>query len=127
VIWAADIPDETVWYLWREERVWGILLWLLILLQFVLPFFAMLSERVRYGRRPLMVIAATTLGLRLVEAWWLALPSTHAECIMLALNVPTLALMVGSLWFKSFAPMARRRPLGPAVNPRPDRRYPHAA
>ena len=58
---------------------------LLILLQFVLPFFAMLSERLRYG------------------------PS-----IMLALNVPTLALMIGWLWFKSFALMAWR-PLGPAV------------
>jgi len=33
---------------------------------------------------------------------------------MLALNVPTLALMIGWLWFKSFALMARR-PLGPAV------------
>ena len=114
VIWAADIPEEAVWYLRREERVWGILMWVLILLQFVLPFFAMLSERVRYGRRPLMVIAATTLALRLVEACWLALPSTHADGLMLALDVAALAVIVGWLWCKSFALMERRT-LGPAA------------
>jgi hypothetical protein len=92
------------------------LLWLLILLQFVLPFFAMLSERVRYGRRPLMVIATTTLGLRLVEALLAGAPEHPRRRHHARPQRPDACPhdRIAVLWFKSFALMARR-PLGPAV------------
>src|SRR5262249_54951863 len=46
IIWAGNIPREVEWYLRREEGVWFYVLWGLFLLQFVVPFFAMLLDRV---------------------------------------------------------------------------------
>jgi hypothetical protein len=108
VIWSGDIPDELVWYLHRSSDGWGVVLTALVLLQFVIPFFAMLSERVRYGRGPLLVIAGGTLALRFVEAFWLVLPSTSAGGPVLVLTIPATVMAIGGVWLLAFAEMLRR-------------------
>jgi hypothetical protein len=108
VIWSGDIPDEVVWYLRRSSDGWGVVLTLLVLLQFVIPFFAMLSERVRYGRGPLLVIAGATLVLRFVEAFWLVLPSVSVAGPVLLLTVPATVLAIGGVVMLAFGEMLRR-------------------
>ena len=102
VIWAGNIPNEVSWYLARASGAWGGVLWALVLLQFVLPFFALLSERVRYGRRPLLVVAGATLALRFVESFWLVLPGTPAGGPVLLLAVPAAVLAAGAAWLLAF-------------------------
>jgi hypothetical protein len=68
IIWAGNVPDEVTWYAVRSEGIWGFALWLLFLGQFILPFFALLSERVRASTRALIAIAAVTLALRYLES-----------------------------------------------------------
>ena len=116
VIWAADIPEEVTWYLRRASGGWAVVLWGLVLLQFVLPFFALLSGRVRYGQRPLLLLCGATLGLRFVEAFWLVLPSTHAEGWVLMLDIPAVTLGIGAAWTYAFARASWRsiNPTAPA-------------
>ena len=108
VIWSGDIPDEAIWYLRRSSDGWGVVLTLLVMLQFVIPFFAMLSQRVRYERGPLLVIAAATLVLRFVEAFWLVLPSVSVAGPVLLLAVPATVLAVGGVLMLAFGEMQRR-------------------
>jgi hypothetical protein len=91
------------------------MLWGLILLQLVLPFFALLSERVRYGRRPLILIAAITLALRPVEACLLVLPGTKTDGAMLALDVPSLTIALGALWWLAMSVVHPRADAASAV------------
>jgi len=102
VIWAADIPSEVTWYLRRVSGGWAVVLWGLMLAQFVAPFFALLSERVRYGQRPLLLLCGATLALRLVEAFWLVLPSTQAGGWPLLLDIPAITLAVAAAWSYAF-------------------------
>jgi hypothetical protein len=102
VIWAADVPDEVTWYLRRARGGWAVVLWGLMLGQFVLPFFALLSQRVRYGQRPLLLLCGATLALRLGEAFWLVLPSTHAGGWVLLLHIPAATLVVAAAWSYAF-------------------------
>jgi hypothetical protein len=108
VIWSGNIPDEVVWYLRRSSGGWGVVFTLLVLLQFIFPFFAMLSERVRYGRGPLLVIAGATLVLRFVEAFWLVLPSVSVAGPVLLLTVPATVLAIGGVLMLAFGEMLRR-------------------
>jgi hypothetical protein len=89
-------------------------LWGLIFLQFVCPFFALLLERVRNGSRPLLVIACGTLGLRFVESCLLVLPSAQASGSVLWLAIPaSAAATIGLLGFSlqvTLAAMARSAP-----------------
>jgi hypothetical protein len=116
VIWAADIPDEVTWYLRRASGGWAVVLWGLVLLQFVLPFFALLSERIRYGERPLWLLCGATLAMRLVEAFWLVLPSTRAGGWVLMLDIPAVTLGVAAVWTYAFARVSWRSisPTAPA-------------
>jgi hypothetical protein len=108
IIWAGNIPEEVTWYESREQGVWGALFWFLIAAQFLLPFFALLSARVRNGRRALLSLAVATLVLRFVEAAVLALPERSEGLHGLWLSVPAAMLLVGALWWLVFAAIDRR-------------------
>jgi len=90
IIWAGNIPDEVSWYVVRSGGGWGIVLWVLFLGQFTLPFFALLSARVRASTRALIALSAATLVLRYVEAAVLILPPLElpagpvAACLLVA-------------------------------------------
>jgi hypothetical protein len=107
IIWSANIPEETIWYVRRESGGWGVVLWGLIALQFILPFFAMLSERVRNERGPLLAVTALTLALRFVEALLLAAPGTVTDGALLLLAYPAAILVTGALWWMGFAAALR--------------------
>jgi hypothetical protein len=106
VVWSADIPAETIWYMRRAQGGWAVVLGLLAVLQLVLPFFAMLSGRVRARPRPLLAIAAATLALRVPEAWWLVLPGREVGLLFLA--APATLMLTGGLWWMSFRFVAQR-------------------
>jgi hypothetical protein len=102
IIWSGNIPEEVVWYVRRESGGWGVALSALLTLQFILPFFAMLSEGVRTARGPLLIIAAMTLALRLVESYLLVLPGTDLSGPGVWLAIPATILLCGAIWWGAF-------------------------
>jgi hypothetical protein len=54
------------------------------------------------------VIAAGTLALRFVEAFWLVLPSTPAGGPVLVLTIPATVMAIGGVWLLAFVEMLRR-------------------
>lgn len=102
IIWSGNIPDEVVWYLNREAGVWSVMLWALITLQFILPFFAMLSSSVRNQRMSLLALAALTLGLRFLEALVMAAPGNDVDDAILLLSFPAAILGIGGIWLITF-------------------------
>lgn len=97
IVWSGNLPDEMKWYLERLDSGWGVSLWALYILQFVLPFMALLSERVRARRNPLLAIAALTMALRFLETIVLLVPSAAVQPWLLLLDLPAAILLVGSL------------------------------
>src|SRR3954470_11349588 len=97
IIWSGDIPEEVSWYLRRLSDGWAWLLWGFILVQFVIPFFALLSEQVRRGARPMAAVASLTLTLRLVESILLVIPSAEVAGRLWLVATAACALLIGSL------------------------------
>ena len=98
----------------RSTGAWAFVLWGLVFLQFVIPFFAMLSARVRSRPIPLLVIAGGTLALRFVESFLLTLPAADAGGAILWLAIPaamaaTIGVLGSSLQFM-LARMERSAP-----------------
>jgi hypothetical protein len=108
VIWSADLPAEVVWYLQRESGVWGVAFWSLIGLQFIAPFFALLSQNVRQTRQPLFAIAAITLMLRPLEAAVLTLPGSLHGGWVAGLGLVAAMLALGAAWWVAFAAVLMR-------------------
>ncbi len=120
VIWAGDLPDEVVWYLKRSSNGWQFVLAFVAIGQFVFPFFALLSERVRSNRRWLLALCGLTLLMRCWEAAILILPAAfHIAPLAVALILPASLTFVGVIlwwWFaialsndlSLFRPVGRR-------------------
>jgi hypothetical protein len=91
IVWAGNLPEEQVWYLQRATGFWGMVMWLLAIAQFVGPFFALLSERVRSSTRVLLWIAGVSLAMRFAEAALLVLPPLGLPPIALTICIPAAA------------------------------------
>jgi hypothetical protein len=96
IIWSGNLPDEMIWYVERLKGPWGVLLWALFILQFFVPFFALLPAWLRYDRRNLLWIALATLTLRYLEAVILILPPLHVGKLVLLLDLPAALLLIAS-------------------------------
>ena len=96
IIWSGNLPAEMIWYVERLKGPWGFLLWALFILQFIVPFFALLPARLRYDTRNLMRIAVATLALRYLEAVIFILPPQHVSGLVLVLYLPAALLLITS-------------------------------
>jgi hypothetical protein len=96
IIWAGNIPDEVVWYATRSQGGWAIALWVLFVGQFIVPFFVLLSARVRASTRALIAIAAATLALRYLESTVLILPPLDLAPAAVAFGLAAAIVATGS-------------------------------
>jgi hypothetical protein len=101
VIWSANIPDEVTWYLKRSADGWQFLLIGLALGQLIVPFFALLNERIRADRRWLLWLCGLTLVMRCCEAAILIVPPLpDVRLFLMALMLPpAFAFICGTLWW----------------------------
>jgi hypothetical protein len=107
VIWAGNIPAEAGWYIERGRNDWGALAWLLYGAQ---GLAALLSPKVRNSNSAMIVLAALTLLMRLVEQAWLVLPGLPAIGWPVApLIVAASLAMIGFGWAGALALERRER------------------
>lgn len=77
LIWYANIPEETVWYLDRWEGTWRWMSLTLLFGHFALPFLAMLTRAAKRNMIVIGVTAAWILLMRWVDIYWLVFPGLH--------------------------------------------------
>jgi hypothetical protein len=75
IIWNGDLPREVVWYVHRSTPVWRTVIIAVAILHVALPFFALLSRRVKQSAEPLAIVAALLLCAQLLYDAWMILPS----------------------------------------------------
>ncbi|WP_404925277.1 hypothetical protein [Mesorhizobium sp. ORM16] len=102
VVWGGDLPDEIHWYVIRGRNGWQYLLWLLIALQFALPFAGFLNRSVKRSRVGLIGLGAFLLAGHFADVAWRVRPALSA--LGAGVSWPDLAAMVGAggIWFGCF-------------------------
>lgn len=76
IVWQSDLPDEAPWYIVRSSHGWGTVAAVVAAGHFLLPFFALMSPRLRRSRRGIAAIAALLIAMEVLRAWWLVLPAS---------------------------------------------------
>jgi len=122
IIWIADIPEEAGWYLPRVSGGWR---WVAVALfagQFALPFFALLSWRLKRTPVALAAVGGWLVLAHCLDLYWLVLPALHpvrpvVHWLDLAafLGVGGAALAFGSWRFGAHAPAPTGDPDWPAA------------
>ena len=75
LIWYANIPIETAWFIPRQLGAWTYVSWLLIAGHFALPFVMLVTRWTKRWRGSLAMIASWMVLMFLVDIYWLVMPS----------------------------------------------------
>ena len=77
LIWYANMPEETFWYLQRWEGSWRTLSIILPIAHFGLPFVALIPQAAKRSGNWLLMMAFYMLLMRYMDLYWIAMP-THS-------------------------------------------------
>lgn len=79
LVWIANIPEEAPWYGLRMFGAWRPMSIAIFFLNFVLPFFTLLSRKLKEQPRLLAVAAVYLLLMHAVDLYWLIWPAFSGE------------------------------------------------
>lgn len=121
IIWSADLPLESIWYLKRVEGGW--LFWAnaVALLHFVLPFVVLLSPDVRSSPRQLARVSACVLVVHFIGVFWTLAPAFGEGQWGTWILAWPVWIGLGGVWLGLFSWQLGRHPLLPANDPAAER------
>jgi hypothetical protein len=127
IIWGGNLSEEIPWYIRRMQGIWGRVGLLLVLLNFVLPFFLLLFRNVKRRKRSLLIVAALVLLMRLADMYWMVLPAFGGGNAPLTWMNVVLPMGMGAIWLSYFIWQLQRMPILPVHDPRMEGAAEHAA
>ena len=95
LIWYGNLPEETVWYKYRQTGQWTAVSLLLLFGHFVVPFLAMMSRHPKRRRISLAIASVWLLLMHWVDMIWLVFPHVHAYKGRVPFGIPEIASFVG--------------------------------
>jgi len=113
IMWSANLPEEIVYYVKRNQGGWQYLSAALTVLQFFLPFLLLLSSRVKRYAGLLLKVMVFILVMRVVDLFWIIQPAFGHETLRVHWLDITLLAGIGGLWLAWFAQQVCSAPLLP--------------
>ena len=92
LMWYANIPEETLFYLHRQEHGWGWVGLALVFGHFLLPFLVLLSRGPKRRKGVLAAAAGWLLAMHWLDLYWFILPVAREHA---AANWASLAVTLG--------------------------------
>lgn len=116
VIWSGNLPEESSWYLRRNQGGWQWVIIVLIVFHFALPFLLLLSRAVKRQTPILGAIAAVIIFMRLVDVFWYTAPAFRPGRFSMHWMDISAAIGIGGIWMAVFFWRLNQRPLLPLGN-----------
>lgn len=116
LIWYANLPEETGWFMMRGNGGWMIMSMILIVVHFVVPYAVLLSQPAKKDPRKLKFSAIWILAAHLLDCYWLVMPSVRAEAgiasLILQFAFPVAAVGLAIVVFANKAKKYNLVPIG---------------
>ncbi|HOX24697.1 MAG TPA: quinol:cytochrome C oxidoreductase [Candidatus Krumholzibacteria bacterium] len=116
--WYSNIPEETAWYLVRQQSGWQRLGLLLVVGAFLLPFAGLISRFAKRSRPLLVFWAVWIIVLQWFNLYWVAMPVFSPDHVPLGPVDLSCFLAVGGFWIASVSRLAAADRLVPVGDPR---------
>lgn len=75
LIWYANIPEETEFYLIRAQNGWTAISVLLIFGKFIVPFLALLPRSWKRNEGHLIMVCVWVMAMQFIDVFWLVSPN----------------------------------------------------
>lgn len=120
LIWYANLPEETFWFMMRWENGWQYFSVALILLRFAVPYLVLLPQDAKMDPKRLKFSAIWLLVAHFADLVWLVLP-THTKTLSFAwFDIGYPAVLVGIVIVLLSIMVKRRNPV-PVGDPKLER------
>jgi hypothetical protein len=118
IIWSGNLPEEIPWYISRLRGGWGWVALTLVVFHFAVPFVLLLMRGVKRRSERLFRVCILLIVIRLVDVYWITVPSFHGQQISIHWMDFVTVLAIGGLWLAMFFLQLKSRPLLPLNDPR---------
>ena len=93
LIWYANIPEETEFFLMRSQGGWTGVSMSLLFLRFIVPFIVLLPRWVKRTDTAVIAVSILVLIMQYVDIFWLVYPNFFEG--NLVFGIPELGMMIG--------------------------------
>jgi len=118
LIWYANIPEETSYYIRRTTESWWDASLLLVVGRFFVPFLFLLFQGIKKNKKWICIIAGWMLFMQALDLYTMILPMLHQKGIALNLLDFTLPLGIGGVLVALFLRSLSKQSLYPLRDPR---------
>ena len=118
LIWYANLPEETIFFMHRAHGGWMAISYSLLVFKFIVPFLALLPRVAKRNVDWLSLIAILILIMQYVDIYWLVYPNFNEGVIVFGFT--ELAMFLGGLSLFLFFVMRflSKHPIVPLKDPR---------
>ncbi len=117
LIWYANVPEETFWFISRWKNGWEYVSLALIFTKFLVPYFVLLSQPSKMDARKLKFMGVWIFFAHIVDMYWLIMPS-FSRTVMLGWQELGFPLLIVGLITLTFVFKAKRENLVPIGDPK---------
>jgi hypothetical protein len=118
LIWYANIPEETTWYLPRQQNSWIAVSLILLFGHLLIPFVGLISRGAKRRPATLAFWAAWLLVMHWLDVHYLIMPNVEITGLPVGPMDVLCALGLGLVYAAGILVVAGNRPLTPTRDPR---------
>ncbi len=117
LIWYANIPEETYWFIARWQNGWEYVSVAIVLIHFWIPYFLLVSRPSKMNPTKLKIGAALLILGHFLDLYWLVMPTYNASPVFSYYEMAFPILCIG-LIMVTFAQQAKNHNLVPIGDPK---------
>lgn len=118
LIWYANLPEETFWFLQRWEGSWVYFSVGLIFVRFVIPYFGLISQPSKMDPKRLMIMSVWLLFAHWYDLYWLAMPNYSKEGVLFSWIELAFPLLAVGILILLFVRLSKKNNLVPVGDPK---------
>jgi hypothetical protein len=118
LIWYANIPEETIWFLHRWVGSWKGISLLIVFGHFVAPFFILITRMAKRSGVMMVVMGLWMLFMHWVDLYWVIMPTMYRDGFRLSWQDLSTLVGIGGvvIWF--FWTRVTLQPIIPVGDPK---------
>lgn len=118
ILWSNNVVETNTWYVARLDSNWVWVSAFLLVFHFFVPFLILFSRWVKQKGRALVWIAGWMILMRIVDIYWIVVPTFERTGSPFRLLDVALILAFGGIWLSFFFRRLKTTSILPAHDPR---------